>query len=196
MCWDVPPPRLVAGWLNWNMPTETNGKSMRDSQLCNQNCTIQLQFSVTAVPTWLPGGQWQVVTGMWGGTKLDGGEDMSRERDFKGSKYYRVSWIVVLRSRIVFLLHQFPPASPHSISELSLTCWFHSTICSTFWWALFCMETWAQSWSCCFYPLHAQQLSIVTASCEIWCKLAAHQLVCGGLCLLVALWGGCGKSVH
>lgn len=67
MCWNVPPPRLVAGWLNWNMPTETNEKSKRDSQLCNQNCTIQLQFSGTAVPTWLPEGQWQAVTGAWGG---------------------------------------------------------------------------------------------------------------------------------
>lgn len=67
MCWNAPPPRLVAGWLNWSMPTETDEKSKRDSQLCNQNCTVQLQFSVTAGPTWLPEGQWQLVTGTWGG---------------------------------------------------------------------------------------------------------------------------------
>lgn len=187
MCCNVPPPRLVAGWLNWNMPTETNGKSKRDSQLYDQNCTIQLQFSGTAVPIQLPEGRWQVVTGTWGGKA---GWRWGHEQG-KGLQRFMV-------------LHgeldsggQLPPAPHHSTSELSLTCWFLSTMCSTFWWALFCsVETWAQSWSCCLYPLHAQVLSIATASCEIWCELTTHQLVCRGLCLHVAPWGGCGKSVN
>lgn len=193
MCWNAPPPRLVAGWLNWSMPTETDEKSKRDSQLCNQNCTVQPQFSVTAGPTWLPEGQWQLVTGTWGG------KAGWRRGHEQGKGLYRFT---VLHSdldsgfgeQIASLSHQLPPAPHHSISELSLTCCFHSTVCSTFWWALFCMEIWAQSCSCCLYPLHSQQLSIATASCEIWCK----QHISWSVWLVLARgpWGDCGKSVH
>lgn len=44
----------------------------------------------------------------------------------------------------------------------------------------------AQIWFCCPHHLHAQQLPISRASCDIWCKLTAHQLACGNLCLCLA----------